>query len=415
MEVKMPNRHIRQILGSLNKKYFVLSLSFMAFLLISTTFTSYAASSAAESQALLQTPTNAWVAVNVTVTPEPLFTPLSSQTNDGPYFVFLPIIVKSPVYRYTPEGIMVLWAIVSPPGPSNNSHAVSQVTITPPNPTLDPNVTPVDTPGPGSPTFTPTPKITVTPTGTATPLARLIPDGDFEGGGDQSQSLWSRFSLQGHRVIFDNDIDDDLPELPIAPFSKSAAAWLGGDDSELSYVETSFFLPAELPFLTNKYYIHSVDPACAHELFSDFTVETQFRFANPDSLNNLQSDVGGLIITDGSLVGVFALDLCAPEQTTGWGSIVYNTFPFRGKGVTIRFQSVSDFQLTSSLFIDDVEIRGDFIPFLQDGQEGKTIFVEPYLLITPEPLPLEDLIRLKAEAIGASPPLNIQPAFNKKP
>ncbi len=298
--------------------------------------------------------------------------------------VYLPTILKSPAYRYTPEGIMLLAANIIAPHPQGQI-ANQQVQITPPLPTPEPGQTPVPTTGPGTPTYTPTPKSTLTPTPTNTREPVLINNGDFEDG----SSGWRTFSLKDYPVVFDND-SDELPEMPISAFSESQAVWLGGDDSELTYVETEVFIPFDLPYLTNAAYTYSDDPVCASELFSDFTVATQFTFANAGTLNNLQSDVGGLIIYEnGTPQATFTVDLCAGNATNSWVLVVYNTFPFRGRTVTIRFQTVSDSQLTSGYFIDDVGLRGDFptgtTPF--GTIENVFIDLDPNTFSTAPPVP----------------------------
>ncbi len=300
------------------------------------------------------------------------------------YFVFLPTILKPPDYKYTPEGIMMLVAYILPPSlQSNLQESVSaQVTLTPPNPTLDPGVTPVPTTGPGTPTYTPSPKATLTPTATSTPEFGLIPDGDFE----NDPTSWRTFSLKGYPIIFD-DNSNSLPESPYPAFSDSHLVWLGGDDSELSYIEKEVFIEPGRPFLTHKFAIYSVDPVCASDLFSDFTVATQFESGSASTLNNLQSDVGGLILyQNGVPIAVYALDLCAEETAGAWSEIVYNTAPFVGRTVTIRFKTIGDSQATSGFFIDDVGLRGDipsnFIPFLKAPNSS---LVEPTFLATTEP------------------------------
>ena len=404
-----------------NIKYLSLVILLAMLLLLSRVLTGQAASSSEQvtdfSKNIVQagTPTPQGAKVEPTPTDHlPATSEIKSPVDSGivlaetvevstQTFIFLPIILKSQVYKYTPEGLMLIEAFRLPPEAKGVDSA--QVTITPPIPT---GVPPVDTPGPGTPTYTPTPKLTLTPTPTQTPTPQLIPDGDLEGGGDQSASGWRTFSLQGHRVIFDNNVNTGPPVLPIAPFSGSAAAWLGGDDSEISFIEREVVIPFGSPFLSAKYYIHSTDPTCASTLFSDFTVATQFHFANANSLNNLQSDVGGLIITDGVTTGVATLDLCGPTQTNGWATIVYDTRFFAGRVSTIQFKTVSDFQLTSSLFIDDVSFQGGFIPLRPQSTDPEIFFLDesfvlPSDLLTPQDL--KEITARKGAALQSLSPL----------
>lgn len=397
----MSSKRSRSALEILNIKYFVLLIPFVIFLLLSSVFTGYAAPIQSEvdfveveeanSASLAQsTPDEVFYNSRVGQTgaaTETLYTSGAisveqiSPNENFDHFIFLPMIFKSPVYEYTPEGIMLLVAYFSP---FLSQQSVSaQVTLTPPNPTLDPNVTPVPTTGPGTPTYTPSPKATLTPTATSTPEFGLIPDGDFE----NDPTSWRRFSLKGYPIIFD-DNSSSLPESPYSAFSDSHLVWLGGDDSELSYIEKEVFIEPGRPFLTHKYAIYSVDPICASNLFSVRTVATQFESGTGDTLNNLQSDVGGLIIRarNPDETAVYVLDLCAGNTVGAWGEVVYNTAPFVGRTVTIQFKTLGDSQATSGFFIDDVGLRGDipsdFIP------RSPTYFVieqEQTLLVTREP------------------------------
>ena len=372
-----------------NIRYAFLLVVVMLILVLSAAFTEGSVSSASDAGFLGDTPTNVWTVVKSDAvkqgTPEPNTSAKITFFQDNPTTIFLPIIMKRP-YRFDPDGTLIveaLWKTFTLPVISPNI----LITLTPPDPTSS------VTPGTGSPTAKPS--ITATSTGTPTP--EMIPDGDFEGGGDQSQTRWRVFSLRDHRVIFDDDLNQGLPELPVSPFSGSAMAWLGGDDSELTYIETDFFLPADKPFIWHQYYLYSEDPTCATDIFSDLTVRTQFRFANANSLNNLQSDVGGLIITDGVNEGVFVLDLCARDGTFITGSIVYDTSFFAGKNVTIRFQTVNDLQITSSWFIDDVSVRGDFSPTIINpfSTDNNVILLEPKFIITPVPMEAIDTVSPK--------------------
>jgi hypothetical protein len=354
----MPTARISQILGQFNLKYVILSLVFAAFLILSGVFTGFASEPPNFSKA--SSPTTIWSSAKVA----PLVTPHAvqvAQLQQADFQLFLPLIIKQTPLRFGPDGLGLLDAILLAPSASANREVVAaQVTLTPPNPTVTPGgastSTPVPTPLPGSPTFTATPKLTVTPTASPTPTPELIPNGDFEDGEDG----WTTFSLRDHRIIFDEG-NDELPELPISPTSGDWAVWLGGDDSELSYIQRTIFLPANKPVIAHRYYIHSVDPVCASDLFSDFTVATQFRDGNENTLNNLQSDVGGLIISDGNTTATYVIDLCARMGTNGWGTIIYDTRFFGGKVVSIRFKTISDSQATSSLFIDDIIIQSDFL------------------------------------------------------
>jgi hypothetical protein len=367
----MPISQFREMLGQFKVKFIVFLALFLAFLLLSIIFSGQGALFASEPIFSKSTAaTNEWTSVKsepvqVQATGQPRPDALSPRFNlsEVAFQVFLPVILKPQIF--TDEGVLV-GRVLTAPGTGYGQGAAAQVTLTPPLPTVSPGATvstPVPTPLPGSPTFTPTPKVTLTPTPTNTPTPILIPDGDFEGGGDQSKSLWDTFSLRDHRVIFDASAFSGPPVLPIVPTSGDAAAWLGGDDSEITYVQITYTIPQSHPFIAHRYFIYSPDPVCATNLFSDFTVATQFLHATALTLNNLQSDVGGLVITGATRQAVYVIDLCTAEATSNWGTIVYDTGAFAGEFVLIQFKTIGDSQVSSSFFIDDVVVKRDFSPF----------------------------------------------------
>jgi len=403
----MPVNRFYHALSKLNVKYFVLAIPFVIFFLFSTVFSGYAAPISSEASnfsklnakleastnqlgVLKSTPAGSQSTSKIASTAVP-HTMMSQTSMLSSTLIFLPVIFKGPAYQYSPDGFLLIPVLYWAP-PAQSAAVNTLVTLTPPLPTVSPGATPVPTTGPGTPTHTPTPKASLTPTPTNTPAPVLISNGDFEAGDDG----WREFSLRGHDLFFDKN-NDALPKLPISPVSGNWAVWLGGDDSELSYIEREVRVPFDRPFLTHKYYIQSYDPICATDLFSDFTVRTQFIFATASTLNSLQSDVGGLIIlVNGNVGGVVfqPFDLCSSKQTGGWGTVVYDTSFYRGQVVTIRFKTIGDSQATSSWFIDDVGFRADF--FLTTGQDE----AQPLLLdgsVTPPSsgASLQDLVQRK--------------------
>ena len=364
----MPANQFRDMFGKLNLKLIFITTLFIVFIAGSALISRQPTSFAAEPRFSKSTAaTNEWTAVksgpiSIQATAQPAANVVAQQQQT--FRVFLPVIYQPRIY--TPDGILLIKAYKLPPL-ALRPEAVVQATLTPPNPTPPPGstpVTPVATPLPGEPTFTVTPKASLTPTPTNTPTPVTIPQGDFEDL-EGTGGRWRTFSLRGHRIIFDSSVDDNLPELPINPTSGDAAVWLGGDDSELSYIEGLVAIPNSHPYLAHRYYIYSPDPVCATDLFSDNTVATQFRFATAGSLDNLQSDVGGLIVTSDGDVAVYVLDLCTSEATGGWGTIVYDTSFFAGRFVTIQLKTIGDSQVSSSFFIDDLVLTHEFVPFFR--------------------------------------------------
>ncbi len=142
-----------------------------------------------------------------------------------------------------------------------------------------------------------------------------IPNGDFESG----LTNWSAHSVKG-RVVIANTFTGG-----VTAHSGSWAAWLGGEDDENAYIQRQLLVPASTPYLNYWYWIDSTD-ACG------------FDFG--------QVRVNNTIIR--------AYDLCSVEKTSGWVEETLNLNPYAGLTVTLNITATTDWNLASSLFVDDL-------------------------------------------------------------
>jgi hypothetical protein len=145
-------------------------------------------------------------------------------------------------------------------------------------------------------------------------------NGDFEQG---SGVCWTEYSTHGWSIIVSSGFPGGL-----TPRSGSWAAWLGGDDDDLSYVEQQVAVTAGSPYLAYYHWIASSD-ACGY-------------------------DYGGVLV-NGSTVDAY--DLCSSQNTGGWVQHVVNLSAYIGQTVTLQIRAETDASGNSNLFIDDVAFQ----------------------------------------------------------
>lgn len=143
-------------------------------------------------------------------------------------------------------------------------------------------------------------------------------NGNFESG----PANWTEVSSHGWPIIVSNGDVDDLPT-----HSGSWAAWLGGDDDEIAYVEQTVTVPANRPFLTYYHGIASQD-SCGH-------------------------DFGGVVLNDAVVVDQY--DLCRDANTPNWVLHAVNLSAYAGQDVTLQIRVETNGSLNSNLFVDDVD------------------------------------------------------------
>lgn len=151
-----------------------------------------------------------------------------------------------------------------------------------------------------------------------------IINGDFE----QGRGIgWAEWSSHGFPLI------EPVANLPLYPHSGNYAAWLGGGDSETSYII--------------QYGIPIFKPATALHLW--YVAASQETVCGNDvGTINIHSDA------------VFTWDLCAANNSTHWTELTVDLSAYDGLFVSsLSILVVTNGSLNSNLFIDDVSIRVD--------------------------------------------------------
>lgn len=143
------------------------------------------------------------------------------------------------------------------------------------------------------------------------------------GGFEQGRGVgWRTYSSNGWHLIFPGS---DLPGA-ITPHGGAWAAWLGGDDNELSALTQRVTIPASNPILRFWYWIASQD-YCGY-------------------------DFGGVVINNSQVVDAFTL--CEARDTNGWVLRTVDLSAYAGQTVDLQLRADTDGSLNSNLFIDDV-------------------------------------------------------------
>jgi C1A family cysteine protease len=143
-------------------------------------------------------------------------------------------------------------------------------------------------------------------------------NGDFENG----PAGWVEYSSNGWDLIL------PAASLLVTPHSGNWAAWLGGDDDEISYIQQQVTVPSGSPYLAYWHWIASED-LCGY-------------------------DFGGVIINS-TVVDVY--DLCSSTNTGGWVKHVVNLSAYAGQSVSLQIRAETDDSLNSNLFVDDVSFQ----------------------------------------------------------
>jgi hypothetical protein len=145
-----------------------------------------------------------------------------------------------------------------------------------------------------------------------------VANGDFENGRDGS---WEEFSFWGYDIITN--------ALPVAAHSGTWAAWLGGDNYELSYISQTVAISAEASSLGFWNWIAS-DDLCGY-------------------------DYAWVLVDD---TEVFTISLCDDNNTYGWVTTTVDLSAYAGQTVTLQIEVSNDFSLVSHLLVDDVALEG---------------------------------------------------------
>lgn len=147
---------------------------------------------------------------------------------------------------------------------------------------------------------------------------------DFEAG----HTGWTESSTHGWALIMDNS------ELPVTPHGGLWGVWLGGDYSDISYIQQSVTVPVGAPYLAYWHWIGSAETTCG-------------------------ADFGGVRV-NGSWVSQY--NLCTATLTGGWVHHVVNLSAYTGQSVTLQIRAETNSSLNSNLFIDDVSFQSTASP-----------------------------------------------------
>jgi len=153
------------------------------------------------------------------------------------------------------------------------------------------------------------------------PNLNSIPNGDFE----QGDTIWTEYSSNGWDLIVNKN------EMPsgINPHSGNWAAWLGGDENELSRLYQTITISSSNPNLVFWHWINSVD-SCG-------------------------LDQGGVKIN--SQV-VWSDDLCQANNTYEWKKTVVNLSAYISQSVQLEFFVQTTAATDSGWFLDDIALQG---------------------------------------------------------
>jgi hypothetical protein len=154
---------------------------------------------------------------------------------------------------------------------------------------------------------------------TGEPPSGGIVNGDFE----QGKTGWTEYSTHGWSLILSSGFPPG-----VTARSGSWAAWLGGDNSETSYIEQAVTVPASQPYLHYWHWIQSSD-YCGYDVAS--------------------------VRVNGTAVDSY--DLCQTTATAGWVEHTVNLSAYAGQSATLQLRVTTDSSYASSLFIDDVSFQ----------------------------------------------------------
>jgi len=145
-----------------------------------------------------------------------------------------------------------------------------------------------------------------------------IVNGDFENG----STGWTEYSLKGYPIIYSST------DLPITPHSGIYAAWLGGANDEIAYIQQQVTIPSITPWLVYWHWI--------------------------DSDENCGNDFGEVLI-NGNLEDWYYL--CNTTSTGGWVTHSVNLSAYGGQSVKLQIGAETDSSNISNLYVDDVSLQ----------------------------------------------------------
>jgi hypothetical protein len=106
------------------------------------------------------------------------------------------------------------------------------------------------------------------------------------------------------------------------------AAWLGGDNDEISYFQQQVTIDPISPYLVYWHWISSED-SCGYDF--------------------------GMVLVNGAEVDSY--DLCSSTNPGGWVKYSVNLNSYSGQSITLKIRSETDSSFISDLFVDDGSLR----------------------------------------------------------
>jgi C1A family cysteine protease len=144
-------------------------------------------------------------------------------------------------------------------------------------------------------------------------------NGDFE----QGSICWTEYSSHGWDLI----INSGWPS-GVSPHSGSWLVWLGGEYSDISYVQQQVMVPSSSPYLAYYHWIASED-SCGYDF--------------------------GMVRVNSTTINIY--NLCSSQNTGGWVKHVVNLSAYAGQTVTLQIRVETNSTLNSNLFVDDVSFQ----------------------------------------------------------
>jgi hypothetical protein len=154
-----------------------------------------------------------------------------------------------------------------------------------------------------------------------------IVNGDFESG----STSWTEYSYQGYYPVITSS-------LPVTPHSGIYAAWLGGADDEITYVQQQVSISAGAPYLVYWQWIGSVD-----DCGNDF----------------------GEVLVNGTVVDDY--DLCVSTNTSDWVTHSVDLSAYTGQSIMLQIRAVTNASVNSNLFVDDVSLQATAAAIVQSN------------------------------------------------
>jgi hypothetical protein len=160
----------------------------------------------------------------------------------------------------------------------------------------------------------------------AGPAGTQLINGGFESGPGVG---WEEYSLLGLPVVVDTkDLFDPGADIQVTPRTGDWAAWLGGADSELSYIRQLVTVTAPASALGYWHWIQSTD-TCGFDV--------------------------ARILVDGAAVRTYSL--CRNTNTGGWIRQTIDLSAYTGQTISLAFAVSTDASYVSSLYLDDIALE----------------------------------------------------------